>query len=315
MRSCQSYLRRVGQFFIEHGNFLHKNLVGQRRQSTASLTASTALPPTPDMSPGGPMSQPSPMELEAAVFFAAKFVWNDILCSAVEKKIPCAPDTHRKLLADDEFSSAFKDITGCETWIVTAIMDVSALEIKKSEKLVQGNLSIRDLASQADKIERVVEREMERLSSSISLPQQSHGEPGDNTSSHHLIQTLIFGYAVLIHLNTVVSGALTGVPEIHQNISRAMLAWEMLRSTTSPRYLAWAYSTSASLATGSQREVFQNAVVHMAQLDVDLGSLREFIHGVEECWRETDKHSSDHGNIPCDWREIHKRANLNILFV
>jgi hypothetical protein len=261
------------------------------------------------------MLQHSPLELEAAVFFAAKFVWNDVLCSAVEKKIPCAPDTHRKLLTDDKFSSVFKDITGCETWIMTAIMDVSALEIKKGDQLAQGNLSIRELASQADNIERVVEREMERLSNSIGLPQQSHGEQPDKTSPHHLIQTFIFGYAVLIHLNTVVSGALTGVPEIHQNISRAILAWEMLPSTTSPRYLAWAYSTSASLATGSQRDVFKNAVVHMSQLDANLGSLRESIHGVEECWRETDKHSSDHCNIPRDWREIHKRANLNILFV
>jgi hypothetical protein len=254
------------------------------------------------------------MELKAAVFFASVFVWNDILCSAVGKKIPCAAEIHRKFLADDQFSSAFRNITGCETWIMMAIMDVTSLEIKKTEQVAQGNLSIRELVSQANKIEGTVEREMVRLSNGIGS-QHSQGEPSDKNSPHYLIQSFIFAHAVLIYLNTVVSGALTRVPEIHQSINRAIPLWEMLPSTMDPNYLAWAYSTSASLATGSQREVFRNVVAQMSHLDVGVGSLREFSHGVEESWKETDKHGSDHNNIPCDWREIHKRANLNILFV
>ncbi|KAG8427040.1 hypothetical protein J3459_007587 [Metarhizium acridum] len=145
-------------------------------------------------------------------------------------------------------------------------------------------------------------------------PSKSPDEAQDKAVPRDLIQTLIHGHAILIFLNTVVSGALTGVPEIHQSINRAMQAWDMLPATANPRYLAWAYSTSAGLATGSRRDVFRNVVARMSHLDVDT-SLCKFNHGAEECWKETDKYGSNHCNVTCDWRDIHKRANLNILFV
>ncbi|KAG8426990.1 hypothetical protein J3459_007614 [Metarhizium acridum] len=105
-------------------------------------------------------------------------------------------------------------------------------------------------------------------------PSKSPDEAQDKAVPRDLIQTLIHGHAILIFLNTVVSGALTGVPEIHQSINRAMQAWDMLPATANPRYLAWAYSTSAGLATGSRRDVFRNVVARMSHLDVDTESLQ-----------------------------------------
>ncbi|KAK5991847.1 ustiloxin B cluster transcription factor ustR [Cladobotryum mycophilum] len=317
MRSCQLYLDRVGQFIAAQGCFLEATLVSgrrERRASTTQLTTSGALPLTPDASPSTPDMQPSPMEHKAAVFFSVIFIWNDILCTTIARKVPCAADVYRKLLADEEFSLAFKHMTGCETWNMIAIIDATALEMKKRMQLTQGNLSIRELVSQADKIQAAVESEIERLSS-IPSPPQSHTQSNDETSLNHASQSIVFGHAVLIHLNTIVSGALSGVPEIHQSIDRAIPAWEMLLPTINPKYLAWAYCTSASLATGSHRDVFRRTVAELPMLEVGVSSLREFKHVVEECWKETDRRSSDHSNSPCDWKDVLQRSNLNILFV
>ncbi|KHN99591.1 PRO1A C6 Zink-finger protein [Metarhizium album ARSEF 1941] len=318
MQSCKWFLERVTKVIVEQPCLFHVGLAcdpGQTEKSTspAQYTTPAELPLRPEPTLSVPISQPSPMQLEAEVLFVSTFMWNDILCSAVEKKRPCAAGIHRRLLTDDGFASAFKAINGCEAWVMIAIMNVTLLEIQKSEQVARGNLSIRELVSQADTIEGAVDREMARISN-MSPPDAPEG-PGGGTVPQDLIQTLVYGHAILIFLNTVVSGALTGVPEIHQSISRAMKAWGMLPATINPKYLAWAYSTSASLATGSQRDVFRNVAARTSHLDVDTGSLREFSHGVEECWKETDKHGSGHGGVACDWREVHKRANLNILFV
>ncbi|KAK8932865.1 hypothetical protein H634G_07169 [Metarhizium anisopliae BRIP 53293] len=316
IRSCQSYLGRVTQVILEQGCLFHAGLachLGQPKEAPTHYITPELSPWCAELALSAHIPQPSRMELEAEALFVSVFIWNDILCSAVEKKMACAAGMHRKLLTDDGFSSAFQAITGCEAWAMVAIMDITSLEIQKSEQEAQGNLSIRGLVSQADTIEGAVDREMARISN-MMLP-KSPDEPQDKAVvPHDLIQTLIYGHAILIFLNTVVSGALTGVPEIHQSIGRAMQVWDMLPATANPRYLAWAYSTSASLASGSQRDVFRNVVARMSHVDVDTGSLCEFSHGVEECWKETDKHGSNHC-VTCDWRDIHKRANLNILFV
>jgi hypothetical protein len=254
------------------------------------------------------------MDIDAETFFSAKFIWNDILCSAVEKKMPASADLYRKLLADEAFSTAFKDTIGCETWIMTAILDITSLEIKKSEQTSQGSLSIHGLVSQANRVECVVDREMIRLSSLSQRPRPQVAR-NDETVPHDITQSIVYGHAVLIFLNTVVSGALAGVPEIHQSIARAISSWEMIPPMMNPKHLSWAYSTSASLATGSQREVFRNVVARMSGLNVDLHGLREFHHGVEQCWEETDRSNTTCCNIPCDWRYVHKRLNLDILFV
>ncbi|TWU77374.1 hypothetical protein ED733_005883 [Metarhizium rileyi] len=289
MASCQSHLQRVAQAISEKGCLLQGSLAcdsGLQRKPHGQFTSSDSLPFCPDPMSSMPTSRPprqSPMELQAEVLFAATFVWNDILCSAAEKRMSRTASIHRKLLADDGFASAFTDTTGCETWVMTAIMDITCLEIKKEEQVAQGNLSIRGLVSQANIIEETVDREMARLSSTDS-PSRSPDDPGDMAVPHGIIQTLIFGHAVLVFLNTVVSGALAGVPEIHQSINRAMQAWEMLPATMNTKYLAWAYSTSASLATGSQRDFFRHVVVaRMSRLDVDAGSfLRELVATTEQ---------------------------------
>ncbi|KAK2603875.1 hypothetical protein QQS21_003910 [Conoideocrella luteorostrata] len=316
-RSCTLYLERVAKYIGKQGHRLQKSseygsLLQQTLPAAQDMTSS-AWSLAPGVSPCAPITQPSAMELDAEVFFVANFLWNDVLCSSVGKRMPPAADVYQRLLADGAFSAVFLEVTGCETWIMVVIMNIISLEVKKGEQVARGSLSMHGLVSQAHKIEEMVDQELARLSTLCQS--QWEEEPNFGAAGRDHIQSLIYGHAVITFLNTVVSGALNGVPEIHQSITRAIPAWGMVPPTMNLRNLAWAYSTSASLATGAQREVFRIVAARMSHESVDAYGLHETYHGVEQCWKETDRHSSAKSNAPCDWRDIHQKLNLSIQFV
>ncbi len=318
MQSCQSYLRGVSGFLAKEESFLAPTLEFLRlNQSNGNLkdfciNYETSLDPYN----ATPSPLPSSMESTAAVFFTATFVWNDILCAAAEIRIPDAEAKYRLLLAEDAFSSVLREVTGCGAWALSNIMDITSLEISKRDQLSDGTLSVRDLVHRSCKIEAALEREMRKLPSHSSSPSDCSSESDDNQPSpDRAIRARVFGHAAIIYLNTVVSGALTCVPEIHQNICQILPSWEMLSAANNLKYLAWAYSTTASLALRSQRPVFQAIVANLPLLDAGTGILRGCRSGVEECWKEIDRHAPNTSSVPCDWREVYKKANLSFIFV
>lgn len=322
MQSCQSYLSGVSEYLAEERSFLGPTLDFLRHDESNGLGNPTSEDPYvsqgalsgPKRAAPPPMS--SSMEYTAAVFFTATFVWNDILCAAAETRIPNSETKYRNLLAEDAFSSVLREITGCDAWVLGIIMDVTVLEISKRSQVSDGVLSVRDLVHRACKIETAVEHEMGKLpnltgSSSECSTESDCSQP----LSDHAIRARVFGHAALIYLNTVVSGALTGVPEVNQNICQILPSWEMLSAATNFKHLAWAYSTTASLAAPSQRPVFREIMTNVSLLSAGAGILRDFRSGVEECWKEIDRHAPNTSNVPCDWREMHKKANLSFIFV
>jgi hypothetical protein len=291
------------------------------------------------------------MESKALNFFRALLIWNDVLSCSAQKKVPLATEVYRSLLTNDDFAVSFQNATGCENWVVVAIMDATILEAWKRDQEAQGNLSIRELVKRAGKLESTVEDGIKKLSKNINIPQQQQKEgqqqvgagggtgggiggvggvtatSADLSSDHHhrlgdrprevnqgMIQTYIFAHALLIHLHVIVSGSLAGVPEIQQSIERAIHAWELRPSSITPKSLSWPYCVSASLATGpQQRAVFRELVAELSPVDLSLGSLLDLKSVVEECWKEFDGRSSDR-DASIDWRDIMRRSNLGILF-
>ncbi|KAK3400714.1 fungal-specific transcription factor domain-containing protein [Sordaria brevicollis] len=322
MQSCHSYLASAVQILLE-----------DLRQPSECETGPAASSPKPEAHqhqlalshPSGtsnptPLS-PSPMERTALSFFRAILVWNDILSSSSLKKIPFGAPSYRELLASPSFCTSFEATTGCEAWILVTIMDATALEEWKRDQENQGNLSIRELVNRASRLEDTVEASIKRLEMS----------GGDKR-----LQSLVFAYALLTHLHAIVSGPLVSVPEISESIERSIVAWKMIPDSTSPRSLAWPYCVCASLATGKQREVFEQYLIldRLSSVDSTLGSLRELKAIVEECWKEVDgvRRGSDFvsqessgslgrdrslssSSVRVDWREIMQRSNLGLLFI
>ncbi|EAA30506.1 hypothetical protein GE21DRAFT_10633 [Neurospora crassa] len=321
MQSCHSYLSSAVQILLDDlrqasltpDSGINKSSIAQPQQQ--QLPLGLPLGTSSPVPPG-----PSPMEQTALSFFRAILIWNDILSSSSLKKIPSAAASYRDLLTSSpSFCVSFQSTTGCEPWILVAIMDATALEVWKRDQENQGNLSIRELVNRASKLENIVEEGIKRLGGG---------------SSNNGLQSLVFSYALLTHLHSIVSGPLASVPEISESIERSLAVWKRIPESISPRSLAWPYCVCASLATREQREVFRELLIpdRLSSVDSTLGSLRELKAVVEECWRLVDGVRTGSGfmsvesngggrdrllstsSVKVDWREVMQRSNLGLLF-
>ena len=281
------------------------------------------------------------MESQALAFFLVNLVWDDVMLSSMRKKIPSAASVYRKLLAEKTFDKAFRDITGCEGWVMLAIIDTTNLEIWRHDQEKNGTLSIRSLVGRAREIELRVEREMRRFSSlfdpgpAVYIPTTapdlgtSTGSAGSSLpivssqtsiprdgSQPHDIQTYIFSHAILTELHKVVAGPRGTVPEISQSIKNALaLAWNLRVPTLIPlRSLVWPFCVSASLATGSQREAFRS-MVSPTEAPVE-DTMHRLRYVVETCWGNLENPARDGLAVYSDWKDILERSkSLDILLL
>ncbi|KAM3513504.1 hypothetical protein MY11210_002892 [Beauveria gryllotalpidicola] len=158
MQSCQSYLRAVSQFVAEDESFLDQTLnFPDFHQSDCapgekSTGFSVNIEPIVGSGHAPPSPLPSSMEQTAAVFFTATFVWHDILCAAAETRAPRLETKFRSFLTEEAFCSSLREITGCNPWILSSIMDITALETIKRKQLSHGAISMRDLVPTLTKV-------------------------------------------------------------------------------------------------------------------------------------------------------------------
>lgn len=245
------------------------------------------------------------METKVLKFFGSILIWDDILSYSTQRKSTTALEIYPRLLKDQEFSLAFQEVTGCESWVVAAIKDTTDLEVWKSDQRARGTLSIRELVNRAGKIESVIEEEILRLAKilqPIACPRMFEDEDNADPIQD---QTYLFAHSLLIELHRIVSGPCPDVPEINESINRAISAWKLISYTENPNKLFWPYCVSANLATGPQRDFFLEAIAKMISVDTTLGNTLDLKSLVEKCWSEFDKQG-----LSSDWRDIIQRSNL-----
>ncbi|KAJ9143368.1 Zn(2)-Cys(6) zinc finger domain protein [Pleurostoma richardsiae] len=309
MQDCQSYLASAAQLLVSQEELLVTSSAVSRTgaQSTAGSQLLAAVP-TPAV------QSPSQMEFKALAFFRALLIWNDVLSCSAQRKVPVAAGAYRKLLENNDFALSFQDTMGCESWILLAILDATILDVWRLDQEARGTLSIRALVSRAEKIERIVEEGIKRLSRSLqTAPVDPALAPTDHESSLSHIYSYIFAHSVLVDLHTIVSGPKAGVPETSESIDRAISAWKLRPTSIKPHALAWPYCVSASLASGSQRDIFREVTAQVSRADLALGSLHDVKSVVEKCWSGADERGSTREALH-DWKDIMQRSKLSILF-
>ena len=292
--------------------------VSSPRVEISSISSTPQQLITPTVLPAVARSHPSLMERKAFGFFGALLVWNDILSCSTRRTRPLGVEVYQKLLANEDFAGNIRDTIGCESWVLVVILDATSLEIWKQNQEAQGHLSIRELVSRAEKIESVLEQGIEKLSTTLPGLTPIADTASSYQSSHsdrtRHVQTNIFAHSVLTHLHTIVSGPWPAVPEIQQSVHRAVSAWELCPSAINLKALAWPYCVSASLALGSQRDMFRRLVSEVSPpREPTLGGNVDLRLVVEECWRGFDGRKSDR-DVSCDWKEVMQRLNLSVLF-
>ena len=317
MQQSRSHLDSAAQSLLNNEATMSTYRVSSPRVRISSISSTTQQLLTPTEVPTVTGSHPSLMERKALGLFGALLVWNDILSCSTRRTRPLSVEVYQKLLADEDFARNIRDTIGCESWVLVVILNATSLEVWKRNQEAQGNLSIRELVSRAEKIESVLEQGIEKLSSSLPGLTRVADTASSCQNSHsdrirHL-QTYIFAHSALTHLHTIVSGPWPAVPEIQQSVHRAVSAWELCPSAVNLKALAWPYCVSASLALGSQRDMFRRLVSEASPREPTLGGNVDLRLIVEECWRGFDGRQSER-DVSCDWKEVMQRLNLSVMF-
>lgn len=283
------------------------------------------------------------MEREALAFFTARLIWNDILLSSTRRTVPTAEKVYRRLLLADAkdlgpglpatgstaarplmAAVPFRELTGCESAVMLAHLDVCGLSAWRDREEAAGSLSIRALVARADKIEAAVEGEITRLSGLLSQLSSSKAtisssggtakrirvESGKSGETAVVINSLIFAHAALTDLYQTLSGPRSNVPEIGESISRAIAsAWSLRQVQCGngaglDKILAWPFCVTASLAQGQDRDVFQEILT----MSEDLGEsssgigVQQLKPIIEQCWAGSSSNYRD-------WKEVVRRSN------
>lgn len=225
------------------------------------------------------------MEREAREFYRTIFIWNDILSCSLKGTEPLDTLAYRVILCDCRLSPKFEEVVACQSWILCSLLDVTQLATWKSEQEAQGHLSVRGLVARSEKIESVLEEGIQKLSEIVKQDPTGH----DLLASQ--VHSYIFAHAVLVHLNTIVSGHSPGVPETQQAVERAIAAWEIYPALTDLRLLLWPYYVTAILCFGPQRERFRKLLTERRSESLP-NTLLKVTSVVEETWRKLDARAS-----------------------
>ncbi|OKL57764.1 hypothetical protein UA08_06884 [Talaromyces atroroseus] len=300
-QDCRLYLSSALKSLYDNAFFEHENqlLVTQR---PSSHSASQPFQ-TPDL-----ICRSSPMEREALEFYRSLLVWNDILSCSLNATEPSNTSAYQVILRDDHLSFKFEEVVSCQSWILCSILDATQLSNWKREQEAQGHLSVRGLVGRSEKIESVLEQGIQKLAELVG-----QDPPPSNLLSSH-VHSYIFAHAVLVHLNTIVSGYSPGVPEIQQAMDRAIAAWDTHPSLTDLRLLAWPFYVTAVLCLGSQRQQFRQLIADASKKAGYLQSTLPKLNSiVEDVWRKVDTSVMRKDKFSSYIKPLHNQ-HLNVFF-
>lgn len=282
---------------------------GQRPLSPLS---SILAPKTTNKSPKPSLG--SSMERKAIAVSQCSVMLNDLIACSIQKKVSALIDTCRTWLSDPGFVTVLRETTGCEPWVLNAILDCTVLETWRNDQETRGALSIRALAGRADRIEATIGDGIRRLA-----PADTPGASAQPNPVPSRVHTSIFAHAVTVHLHVVMSGPKPGISEIGQSIDRAIEAWKLFSSlpARSEWPLAWPLCATASLATGAQREYFRGLMVELSAKAMTMTLAARAVPQcrtvIEKCWQEVDQQAPE-GAPSCDWRDVFQRSGFCHLF-
>jgi len=250
----------------------------------------------------------------ALFFFSGVVGWYDILsCSTTGTR----PFSNCECI-DAALGYIFLDkIMGCENWAMLLIMDIAFLDEWNHNLEVGDQLSRPEMVTRASHIKRRLQDGIRDNSSSLSqLTIQSVPSILDTglQKARHLILliTRIFACTALVYLDVVVSGAYPEMPEIRENVARAIESLRAVPHIAIMNSLTWAYCIAGCMAIEEEQAFFRALAVSINGDSPAFGNFPKALAIIEECWRlrrEENQHQ------PVDWRTAMNSLGINVLLV
>ena len=208
--------------------------------------------------------------------------------------------------------------TGCDEWVIDQLLKIIELKHWKDTMQAKKQLSVLELATRATEIKTRLESEVGKISKGI---EGSFVGLLEHHSKHgSVIVTQVWAYATLVYLHVIVSGSNPELPDIHNNVSKAIQAFKALPDPEMVRSLSWPLCIAGCMAAGMQENEFR-AIVDRAGIGrFPFGNSRKVVELMEECWRTRANVEDESGGllgqgIEVDWRSVMWSSGIDLLLV
>jgi hypothetical protein len=242
---------------------------------------------------------------DAFRFFAVAMHWYDLQSSTTTGKAPVLKCPHGKY---DILFLPIRQFTGCSDYVTQEQVRVIQLNDWRKDMQAKKQLSILELATRAKDIENALQRELDKMNDDANPTVALFGE--SRSPFIAALITRIYIYATMIYLHVVVSGPHPDLPEIHNNVASAILAFQALPESETVHYLSWPLCIAGCMATGEQQDDFRRIATATDISRFPFGSAGHAVRIMEECWRLR----RETGEVTC-WRVAMRSLGLHILLV
>jgi hypothetical protein len=241
-------------------------------------------------------------DLKALKFFITSFVWVDIIANATHGPPPFNPRHFNYLSLLKNGYLKPQEIMGCQSCIMVAITEITALEAWKRTQIERGCLSVVQLVTRAATLDDRLNLGIQGLESRLCINSTSLETDSEAVN-------LIFAYGALVYLHTIVSGASPHTPEIKHNVTRCLERLEVLPTRLLIRN-CWPFTVAGCMATTDQYGRFRDIVTRTSAAKQALGTTWKGIKVMEECWRLRKFEPG----MWC-WTSTMKKMNIKILLI
>ncbi|KKY27596.1 putative regulatory protein [Diplodia seriata] len=259
---------------------------------------------------------PLSYESSAALKFVVNvFVWIDALARVATGSTPIFHGRGH-LLRRPAGMMQLEQLTGCENWVVSHMVDIGALDEWKKEMQATQRLSLRDLVARAAAIEGpLTKAAAARLGSTESVAARVGGLDAHRKANRRTCVTHLFALAALTYLHVVVSGFNPALDEVRRTVADTLAALEALPDPRLLVHLAWPLTVTGCMAQPHQEGVFRDLLARADQGsgsgggdDPALGRCRVAMQVMEGVWKRRD-------SLPDNWAAAMQLGGTPVLLL
>lgn len=258
-------------------------------------------------------------EQAAFRFFAATFLYQDIIASTTLERAPKLFSRYSNLLYDPERPAVpdllkLDEFVGCQTWVLVAIAEISCLDERKKKSTRKRDLDIMVLVKDAQVVQERLHDGIRRLDEIAADPPVQRAEnpfrpletilakskiingcPTPKMAESNLISR-IWAHAAHVYLIVVLSGWQPAHDQLRGHVAQAL---DLLGAIDNPswlRTLAWPFCITGCLATQDQESSFRDIASASGGLAM-FGTLRDALNIMETVWSQRHQHNADTWDI------------------
>ncbi|KAL9615942.1 MAG: hypothetical protein Q9160_009128 [Pyrenula sp. 1 TL-2023] len=285
------------------------------QSSLEKNTASPAQPITPES-----LDLPAPRIVQQGTNVTAApgighVMWFHVLSSLADSSAssmdPDMSDIYTRLLDSDESGIDFEYITGCQNWVVFAILSIYSLRTWKKRAMTAGSLSIWELIERAQPARESLQKGIDDVSMRLSHYETTLIKADSITARDQHEKNLItcsFARAALVLLEVVVSGASPGLAEVEKGVNETRAVIERVPDQYLVQSLSWPICVAGCMAQPQHHSFFKGLLHPAGQLK--LGVFSNVLKVLERCWwlRESESTRKE-----VDWNDAIQSLQTDLL--